>query len=313
MEKGRFRRKVNIFLVFLVCSCLAWLVSRLSENYTQGTSFDLVYVNVPDSLRLSGASKNSVDVRLRASGFQFLGFNFKSKQIAIDLENLDQKGIQYYIPQKIYRKQIQDQLTASMTLLEADSDTIFFKFQRLHQKEVPVRAEVTVGLGQNYLLEDDLEIHPETIMLNGPIDEVSKVDFISTSQLELADLTSDFERRVALSRAEGLQNTTYSMDSVIVSGKVFRFSEKIVDIPIRVINLPEGTEIRTFPETVSVLCKGKLDRLKVLEASDFDIVGDYNDVSQSRQILQLDLLVFPEVLHSAQLLETEVEFILKRE
>ena len=119
MKKGRVRRKVNIFLVFLVCSCLAWLVSQLSEDYTQSTSFDLVYINVPDSLRLTKASKNSLDVRLRASGFQFLGFNFKNKQIAIDLSKLDHKGLRYYIPQQNYRKQIQNQLTGFHDLVRS--------------------------------------------------------------------------------------------------------------------------------------------------------------------------------------------------
>ena len=128
MKSGLVRRKINIFLVFLVCSFLAWLVSRLSEVYTQGTSFDLVYTNVPDSLKLTNISKDRVDVRLRARGFQFLGFNFKTKEIAIDLSEVAKNEMDYYIPQKIYRRQIQNQLSGSMTLLEVDRDTIFFDF-----------------------------------------------------------------------------------------------------------------------------------------------------------------------------------------
>lgn len=313
MKKGRFRRKVNIFLVFLVCSCLAWLVSRLSEVYTQGTSFDLVYINVPDSLRLNKASKNALDVRLRASGFQFLAFNFKSKQIAIDLSKIDRKGLQYYIPQQNYRKQIQNQLTGSMTLLEADRDTLFLEFFRVYKKEVPVLPNVTINLGQNYLLEDDLTVSPETIVLTGPKEEIDAVNFVNTLKKELPGVTSDFEDAVALSRPEGLENTTYSVNSVKVTGKVFRFSEKIIDVPIKVINLPEGTAIRTFPDAVSVLCKAKIDKLKDIKETDFEVIGDYSKVGNNRQMLELELITIPPILHSAQLLENEVEFILKRE
>lgn len=313
MKKGRVRRKVNIFFVFLVCSSLAWLVSQLSEDYTKGTSFDLVYINVPDSLRLTKASRNNLDVRIRASGFQFLGFNFRNKQIAIDLSKIDRRGADYYIPQKVYRKQIQNQLTGSMTLLEADRDTLFFDFHKVFKKEVPVQAEVTVILGQNYLLEEELSILPKTITLMGPKDELDAIDFIPTVQMEFSDLTSDFERPVALSRPEILPNTTYSVNSVKVSGKVFRFSEKIIDIPIGVINLPEGTAIRTFPDAVSVLCKAKIDKLKDLRVTDFEVIGDYDKVSKSRQMLELKLITIPDAIHSAQLLENEVEFILKRE
>jgi len=313
MTKGRVRRKANIFLVFLLCSSLAWLVSQLSENYTQGTSFNLVYINVPDSLRLTKASKNTLDVRLRASGFQFLGFNFKSKQIAIDLSEIDRRGMHYYIPQQNYRKQIQNQLTGSMTLLEADRDTLFFEFYRVYKKEVPVQSNVTVNLGQNYLLEDDITLSPKSIILMGPKEEIAAVNFVNTLKMELSDLTSDFESPVALSRPEGLENTIYSINSVVVSGKVFRFSERIIDVPIGVINLPEGTEIRTFPEAVSVLCKARIDKLKDLKTTDFEVIGDYENVSKSRQMLELKLTTIPAILHSAQLLENEVEFILKRE
>ena len=313
MKKGRIRRKVNIFFIFLVSASLAWLVSQLSEDYTQGTSFDLVYINIPDTLRLNKASKDNIDVRLRASGFQFLGFNFRRKQIAIDLSKLNRRGTRYYIPQSDYRRQIQNQLTASMTLLEADRDTLFFEFYKVFKREVPVQSAVTINLGQNFLLEEEVSLIPNSVVLMGPREEIEAVNFITTANLELSDITSDFVSQVALSRPEGLQNTTYSIDSVEVSGRVFRFSEKIIDIPIRVINLPEGTAIRTFPDAVSVLCKGKIDKLKDLNTADFEVIGDYDKVSKSRQMLELKLTTIPDIIHSAKLLESEVEFILKRE
>lgn len=313
MKSGLVRRKVNIFLVFLVCSFLAWLVSRLSEVYTQGTSFDLVYTNVPDSLKLTKTSKDNVDVRLRASGFQFLGFNFKPKRVTIDLSTVDQNGSHYYIPQKVYRKQIQNQLSGAMTLLEVDRDTLFFEFYRVYEKEVPVRSNVTVNLGQNYLMEGKLKIYPKTVVLKGPKNEIEAVNFVTTLKMVLSDLTSDFESRVALNKPKSLENTALSNNSVKISGKVFRFSEKIIDIPIKVINLPEGTAIRTFPDAVSVLCKARIDKLKDLRTEDFEVVSNYANVKRSSKNLVLRLTKKPESVHSAQLLENEVEFILKRE
>lgn len=313
MQSGLVRRKANIFLVFLVCSFLAWLVSRLSEIYTQRTSFDLVYTNVPDSLRLTNVSKENVDVRLRASGFQFLGFNFKTKEIAIDLSTVDQSESRYFIPQNIYRKQIQDQLSGSMTLLEVDRDTLFFNFYKVFEKEVPVRSNITINLGQNYLMEGELVIKPETVTIRGPQSEIEDIDYVSTLKMVLSDLTSDFENMAALNKPATAANTTYSVNSVKVSGKVFRFSEKIIDIPVQVINLPEGTAIRTFPDAVSVLCKARIDRLKDLSTADFGVIADYNNAKRNTQRLNIKLIKKPESLHSAQLLDNEVEYILKRE
>jgi hypothetical protein len=310
---GLRKRKANIFLVFLVCSFLIWLVSRLSETYTQSTSFELVYTNLPDSLKLTYISKDHVDVRLRASGFQFLGFNFRTKKIYIDLSTVQQSESRYFIPQNIYRKQIQDQLAGSMTLLEADRDTLFFDFYTLYEKEVPVRPNIKIDLGQNYLMDGEIEISPKNIIIKGPKKEIAEVDSVSTLKMELSDLNSDFETTAALNKPAGLVNTTYSTNSVRVSGKVFRFSEKIIDVPVEVINLPEGTAIRTFPNAVSVLCKARMDILKNLGVADFKVVGDFNTAKRKNQNITVELKERPENLQSAQLLENEVEYILKRE
>lgn len=307
------KRKVNIFLVFLVCSFLAWLVSRLSETYTQSTTFELVFTNVPDSLLLTNASKDRVDVRLRASGFQFLGFNFKPKVISIDLNSVDQNESRYYISQDVYRRQIEQQLSGSMTLLEADGDTLFFDFYEVFSKEVPVRPNVEINLGQNYLMEGPLVVSPEVITIRGPKQEIAAIEHVSTLQMVLSDLSSDFENRAALYKPEGLENTTYSRNSVKISGKIFRFSEKIVEVPVKVINLPEGTDIRTFPDVLAVLCKARIDLLKNIGVSDFEIIADFNAAKRNDQNLNVKLTKQPATVHSAQLLENKVEYILKRE
>ena len=101
---------------------------------------------------------------------------------------------------------------------------------------------------------------------------------------------------------------------MFVYGKVARYSEKLVDVPIKVINLPAGYEIRTFPDAISVLCRAKLDNLKNLDSTGFEVVADYNSISDNTsKIITLELLKIPESLHSAELNEDQVEFILKRQ
>ncbi len=116
-----------MFLMFLVCSSLIWFINNLSESYINDAIFDFKFVNVPDSLLLIEASKKEVDVKVQATGFQFLGFNLKNKEVKIDLSSASQKGGKYYIVQNVYRKQIDKQLR-SMTLIEIDKDTLFFEF-----------------------------------------------------------------------------------------------------------------------------------------------------------------------------------------
>ncbi len=310
---GLQKRKLNIFLLFLVCSFLAWFISKLSETYTQNSTFDLVYINIPDSLKLANASRKSLDIQVRASGFQLLGFNFKTRKIELDLSDVSQNQSGFYLTQLVYRRQIERQLFQSMTLLEVDNDTLYFDMYKVYKKEVPVRADIDVQLGQNYLLDGGWKITPPKITITGPRKEISKVEYVATAAVKWSGVDQNISRQVALAKAAELKNTVYSTNSVLVTGEVFRFSEKVFNIPVEVSNLPEGTQVKTFPNTIAVLCKGRMENLKNLTIEDFKVMGDYSKSEEDSAFLEVQLTNIPENVHSAQLMESRVEFLLKRE
>jgi len=306
------RRKTNIFIVFLICSSLIWLISKLSETYTQRTSFNLSFVNIPDSLLLTGTSKETVDVRLSASGFSFLGFNFGRNDLQIDLSEAKIGQKSYYVDRAAYQMQIEAQLPGSMSLLEVYQDTLFAYFEKLYTKEVRVVPQLSIDLAQNHILEDGLVVNPPYVTLIGPKMEIDSIEEIPTLQQSLSDVSDDFELDLALYKNLELTNTRYAVDAVKISGKVFRFSEQMIEIPVRVINLPPGVEVKTFPHIVSVLCKARIDRLKNLKAADFDLVADFKSAKANEKLLQLQLRQLPEGVYNVQLIDKEVEFILIR-
>ncbi len=112
---------------------------------------------------------------------------------------------------------------------------------------------------------------------------------------------------------EELKNSELSEKKVRISGNVFRFSEKVIKIPVEVINLPEGTQIKTFPNTIEVLCKARIDRLKDISPLDFKVVANFQEQRGKNQNLQVSLIEKPNDVYSVQLMKNEVEFILKRQ
>ena len=307
------RRKAKMFLMFLVCSSLIWFLNNLSETYTNNATFDLKFQNIPDSLMLTKVSKKQVDVKLEANGFQFLGFNVKNKEVKIDVSTVNELGGKYFIPHSVYRKQIDKQLR-SMTLLEIDRDTLYFEFTRIGSKIVPVHSKLNVIPSQNYILDGPLTIKPNEVEIRGPIHTIDTIDIVNTVTFDLLEVTADFTREVALFKSPDWGNITYSNNTVFVHGRVARFSEKIVIVPIKVINLPNRYAIRTFPDRVAVQCKGALDELKHLDSSGFEVIADYNSIKDNAsKTINLQLLKKPKSLHSAELNESHVEYILKRQ
>lgn len=308
------KRKAKVFFFFLGCSAAIWFINSLNQEYVGTSDFDLEYVNFPDGFLFKGATKREMEVKLRAGGFTFLGFNFKRKKVKIDVSEAETMGDRFFVPEKRYRGQIIKQLSGSMTLLEIEEDTLFLDLLAVSIKKVPVRPTAVITMAQNYLLEGEIQVAPDSITLTGPEKEIDTIEEVRTQKITLSDLTSDFSEEAKLFKSPNLKNTSYSESTAIISGKVFRFSEKTLKLPIRVVNLPDGIEIKTFPDEMSVLCKAKAERLRTLKVSDFQVEGDYQTTEGgTSENLTIELKKKPKGLHSARLADTEVEYIVKKQ
>lgn len=314
IKTGLKKRKVKVFLLFLLFSTVAWLIDNLSESFVSNTAFVLEYVNTPEEFLLTKKPKPTVDVRVKAIGFQFVGFEIRKRKIQIDLSKVNVRDGRYYILPKIYRKQIENQLPKSMELLEMDNDTLFIDLIGLVVKKVPVIPRTTINLAKNYMLDGPISVEPPMVTIRGPKSEIDSIESIRTSVIGLENITEDFAQEHALVLNNALTKSSVTPTKVTISGKVFRFSEKVVSVPIVMLNVPDNIKARMFPDEVKVLCQGTIASLKSLYTNDFRIIADFGQVEQaSENRLPLRMENFPENLSNATLLTKEVEFILRRE
>ena len=313
IKKGLKEKEVKVFLVFLFFSTLVWFVNKLSNNFNGTAVFDLNYTNIPENLMLVNASHDQLGVKLDALGFHFLGMSVSNKKVQIDISKTDKKGNEFYISKIDFEKQIERQLPNSMKLEGVMTDTLFFNFQEVIIKKVPVEPDVQINLAQNYLLDGGLLIEPDSITIKGPKNQIDTIDYVKSSKIDLTKLTSDFSEITSIIKSEALSKTIFSNESVIVSGKVSKFSEKKVSLKIEILNVPIDVSIQTFPEYVDVICLGTLETLKELDISDFQVVADYQELKNKKsQKLSLILQRKPSKLYNATVMLTEVEYILKR-
>ncbi len=311
IKRGLKKRRVKIFLVFLLCSTLAWVINTLSKTHQHSTVLELNYTNIPNDLLLVSTSHKRVKVKLSGVGFQFLKYGMLGKQVKIDLSAMNSEG-KYFLTQKEYQQQIENQLSKPMELLAIENDTFFFDFQDLVSKRIPVRLDIDFSLAKNHMLDGSLLVQPDSITVNGLHEEIDTLKSVSSAKVDLKEVAADFSIKAELMKSDALKHTNFSNKSITVSGKVFKFSEKNITVTIRPINLPNERNIKMFPNTVQILCKGNLEILKTLKPSDFRVVADYRAMGDAQlKFLPISLIDKPVALHSAILKNTEVEYILE--
>ncbi|WP_282050020.1 CdaR family protein [Maribacter aquivivus] len=314
IKTGLKKRKVKVFLVFLLCASLAWLINKLSLTYTNNTTFQVEYINIPEEFLLANTPKDEIQVRLQAAGFQFLGYELKPKHIQLDVSKVMHKDDSYYLTSDQIRIQLESQLNNYSTLTDFDSDAIYFDFTSLETKKVPVKVLMEMTFATNHILEGDIRVKPDSIQLSGPKSQIDTINQIRTVLFKSDNVNSSFSNEIALQLPEQLKGTTFSNKRVKVSGKVVKFSEQVIKVPVHVINLPENIKVRTFPEIVEVRCQGTLEHLKQLEIEDFSVEADYSKVTkETENRLSVKLVKYPRTLNNAVMSINEVEFILRRE
>ena len=252
-------------------------------------------------------------VQLKASGFTFLGFMLKNKKVQIDVSKVQLQNKIYSVPTIAYQKQIEKQLPKSMELVKVDEgDAIVLELFPIASKKIPVLSRLQIYMEQNFMIDSVLKISPDSIVIKGPIDQLNKISSIKTEEKTLFDTNSNFSEVLVLNTPKNAKNIFFSTKNVTVTGSVVRFSEKVITVPITVINVPEEFEIKVIPNTVEILCKGKIEELIAMESGDFEVIADYNLIKNTNQKkLTLELQRFPNNIKSAQLMSHEITFILK--
>ncbi|MEP2239793.1 MAG: CdaR family protein [Maribacter sp.] len=314
IKTGLKKRNVKVFLVFLLCASLAWLINKLSLTYTSNITFQIEYINIPEEFLLANTPKDEIQVRLQAAGFQFLGYELKPKHIQLDVSKVIHKDDTYYLTEDQIKIQLESQLNNYSTLMDFESDAIYFDFTSLDVKKVPVKALLDITFASNYIIEGEIKVQPDSIQISGPKSQIDSIKQIRTALFKSDYINTSFSNEIDLQLPKQLKGTTFSNKTVMISGKVVKFSEQVIQVPVHVINLPENIKVRTFPEIVEVRCQGTLEHLKELEAEDFSVEADYSKVTkETDNRLSVKLVEYPRTLNNAVISTNEVEFILRRE
>ncbi|WP_224482636.1 CdaR family protein [Robertkochia aurantiaca] len=303
--------KAVIFLLFLIISAFIWVVITLSDRYDSRIAMDLDYINIPEEKLLIGNPPEQINVNIESSGFGILYYRLFRQTLFLNAADFKPDNNAYYLLGEEVQEVISEQYK-SLEINRVVNDSIKIRFGENQTRAVPVKARIDLSFVEDYELVDSLVVEPDSVWIHGPEDIVNSIDTIPTEILSLKNVQADFEHRMTLSIPDTIQKLSYEPRAVTVSGKVERFSEKIVTVPVQVINAPEDVTVKTFPGEIRVLCKAAISDLKRVNPASFKVVCDFNDTRENASFLIPRIAEKPSFIISANLLETKVEYLIKR-
>lgn len=312
--KNKSTKKQHVLLVFLLCSTLFWFLTKLSKEYETEVVYNVNFQNLPNSKLFQNTPVDEVKLYIKATGFNLIKEQLKSKKINIGLRNVIAKGqYNYFLLLKTKENQVKNQLDKNVKLIGFVKDTLFFELGFNKRKKVPVIANLDFRFKSGYNLSNKVFIVPDSIEISGPETQVDKVTFINSSLLKIEDIIADVFKEIPIVKPNGVDKVKFDVENIQIVAEVEKFTEDSFSVPFVITGLPSGTNITTYPNSVKVVFQVGLSNYKKISANDFKVVCRYEkSETESTHFLVPKLIEKPSLVSSIKLVPNRIEYLIQK-
>jgi len=304
------RKKVNIFVLFLLLAFLFSVLTKLSKDYTQTIVFNLEFVNVPESKLIVSDSSHVLNITLTTYGFKLIKYYFIQPTIIVNFQNLESNSTHYFWTEKREFSNVVSQFESNVKIESINPESITFRYDVNHVKKVPVVLDYQINFSSGFDIVSEYKIEPDSIKVIGPKVLTDSISEIVTKQLVIDEVNSNLKVLVELNLPQETEDLKFSHNQVQVIAKVEKFTEGTISVPINIINIPEGIKLKYYPKEVSVVYYTSLSNFKSISSSSFIVECDYKDLNIEDTYLIPKIVQQPKTVKNVRLNEKRIEFIL---
>jgi hypothetical protein len=213
---------------------------------------------------------------VNATRFEFLGYVFKKLSIKIDVgayfnETTKTARVDGAALEKLILNQVVDDgFVTQLSLPE-----LMITLEPLSFKKVPILGQVSISYDVGFDAMGPLQIKPDSVTITGSKQLLDTIVSITTTPIELSDISASFRQVISV---ESISNSTATISpkTVTISQNVSEFSQKILMVPVTMINQPSQGNFKLLPASIRVAFNVPVDRFNEITLEDFTITCDYN-------------------------------------
>lgn len=303
------KKRLNGFLLFLMLSFFISLLIKLSNNYTQTLTFDLISTHTnPDEMLLD--KSHALEITLTAKGFQLVKYYLNPRKIEIDFRELEKTEDAYIWDIRSRRSSISSNFESNTIIESIQPNQINFSFKRQFSKTVPVVVRSSINYAIGFDSVDELMSWPDSITITGTPAVLKTIETISTQELRLDQVNQPIATKVPLDIFKSSPPLRYSQTEVEVRANVEKFTEGTVQVPVRLINVPQEVEVLFFPKSIPVVFYTSLEAYNSITPESFTIECDFNATAETTTTLIPKLQITNTLVKSAKLRVNQLEYVI---
>jgi hypothetical protein len=269
-----------IFLFFLALSGIFWLSLTLNETYEREFSVPVSVVGVPKNAVLTSDEVDTVRVTIRDKGIMLVFYKYGDalKHIELPFRNYTQNNGTGQIPASEIQKRIYQNLVSSSKITAIKPEKMEFFYNYGTKKQVPVRWSGRVIPEELYFISK-VSYEPDSVTIYASQEKLDSINMVYTEQLNYANFRDTLIVDCNLAKLKGVKTVPDHIRIKFFTDVLTE--ERISNIPIVGINMPEGKVLRTFPAKTSVSFVAGVSVYRNLKPEDFTVIVDYDEIRRN--------------------------------
>jgi hypothetical protein len=307
-------RKIRIFLFFLVLSSIIWMLIELSKSYVSPVVFNVEYIDLPSGKWIQKKPISELELAIKAPGFALLKYKVKKRKIILTLKNISRTKSAYYILPNKQIASLNSQFSNEIEVKSVLRDTIFIEMGIATSKKVPVKPNLEIRYKSGYNLVEKLRISPDTVLISGSKMYVDSIKELTTKLLKLDNVYKNIEVELTLKPPFKSSQIKMSANKVKISGSVDKFTEGTFKIPVKIINVPQGVHITTFPKEIEAIYQSGLSNFSKITKNDISVSFDYKQYENDTLITYLTPIIEQksDYIYALKITPAQLEFLIEK-
>ena len=305
------RKRLTVFFTCLLVAFVAWIFVTMSNAYTFPIKVALKYKNQPLKKAFNALQPDTVNAVVGGTGWQKLFSDLRGAKriINVDLRKLE---TQNFIVLSNQLPQINMRNDRSQQIISFNPDTIYFDFTSRKVKRVPVILRSIINYDHQYARSGDINVKPDYVTVSGPATFIDRLTNWKTDSLNANQVNNSINTELQLVSPQQ-SNVSIYPKSVLVNIPVDEFTEKTLEIPIKLINNRTYSRVTLFPKKVKVTFTVSLSNYAEVNADFFEAVADLDDwQKKGLTLLPVRLKQQPDYCSVVRVQPANVNFILRK-
>lgn len=295
------------YLLFVAVAFVFWCVLSLDNQIQRDFDVPVEFEDVPDSLTLISEPPRSVSVSVKAKGTQLLRFLFgETPTLKIKFDKALTSDNHYTLSRARLESRLREYFGAGVQIVSCRPESFQLTYTTNPGKKVALKVHTDIHPALQYILSGQIRANIDSVRVYSTGDIPRTLEYVETEMITKSDLKDTTRYEVRIKPIEGLRIIP---DKVVVTVPVEPLISKKRSIPVETLNVPEGTQLLTFPSKVEISYLVPMSQY----SGEYPVKAyvDFDSIHPGRKRLPVTLSATPAFYNNVCLATDSVEFIME--